>query len=79
MQRAIMCELSVYMLKRYFMPFFVNTREQLISKSLLQKKMGKTKRKPTSIDFFSIYDFLRFFIQHPKWSQKHKRTYKKCV
>ena len=56
-----MRELSVCMLKRYFAPFFVNTREQLISKSLLQKKMGKTKRKPTSIDFFSIYDFLRFF------------------
>ena len=56
-----MRELSVCMLKRYFVPFFVNTCEQLISKSLLQKKMGKAKRQPTSIDFLSIYDFFTIF------------------
>ena len=54
-----MRELSVCTPKRYFAQ--INTREQLISKSLLQKKMGKTKRQPTSIDFFSIYDLFTIF------------------
>ena len=54
-----MHELSVCMTKRYFVQ--INTREPLISKSLLQKKMGKTKRQPTSIDFFSIYNLFTIF------------------
>ena len=40
-----MCELSVCTLERYFVPFFVNTHEQFC-KSLLQKKMAKTKKTP---------------------------------
>ena len=81
-QRAIMCELSVCKLKRYFAPFFVNTHEQLISKSLLQKKRENQEktyfyRLFLHLQFF--YDFLRFLIQHTKWSQKHKRTHKRCV
>ena len=53
---------------------FETTRmgESLID--LLQKKMGKTKRKPTSIYFFSIYDFLRFFTIFDKTSKIVSKT-----
>ena len=28
---------------------------------------------------FSIYNCLRFLIQHPNWYQKHKTTFKRCL
>ena len=45
-------------------------RERL--KEMWSNKVAKTKKKPTSIDFFHLrfftifYDFLRFLIKHPK-------------